>query len=64
MVYEVERNRLIHLFTPLFFGWTISLNKDDSKNTLSSIFYFIHGGGGGRGIKHWIGAREYLRGCF
>jgi hypothetical protein len=27
MVYEVETNRLIHLFTPLFFGWTISLSQ-------------------------------------
>jgi hypothetical protein len=26
MVQEVETNRLIHLYTPLFFGWTISLN--------------------------------------
>ncbi len=25
MVYEVETNRLIPLYTPLFFGWTISL---------------------------------------
>ncbi len=25
MVQEVETNRLIHLYTPLFFGWTISL---------------------------------------
>ena len=27
MVYEVETNRLIPLYTPLFFGWTISLSK-------------------------------------
>jgi hypothetical protein len=25
MVYEVETNRLIPLYTPLFFGWTISI---------------------------------------
>jgi hypothetical protein len=25
MVKEVETNRLIPLYTPLFFGWTISL---------------------------------------
>jgi hypothetical protein len=27
MVQEVETNRLIHLYTPLFFGWTISLSQ-------------------------------------
>jgi hypothetical protein len=27
MVQEVETNRLIHLYTPLFFGWTISFKE-------------------------------------
>jgi hypothetical protein len=27
MVWEVETNRLVPLYTPLFFGWTISLNN-------------------------------------
>jgi hypothetical protein len=35
MVYEVETNRLIHLFTPLFFGWTISLTNCMRSQKLS-----------------------------
>jgi hypothetical protein len=31
MVQEVETNRLIHLYTPLFFGWTISLMPDSQE---------------------------------
>jgi hypothetical protein len=34
MMYEVETNRLIHLFTPLIFGWTISLNSE------KEVYYF------------------------
>jgi hypothetical protein len=39
MVYEVETNRLIPLYTPLFFGWTISLNCADIK--YSSAFHML-----------------------
>jgi hypothetical protein len=28
MVWEVETNRLVPLYTPLFFGWTISLSSE------------------------------------
>ncbi len=31
MVQEVETNRLIHLYTPLFFGWTISLKVVENE---------------------------------
>jgi hypothetical protein len=32
-VYEVETNRLVPLLTPLFFGWTISLNIVDYSSS-------------------------------
>ncbi len=34
MVKEVETNRFIPLLTPLFFGWTISLNEEKSLHIL------------------------------
>ncbi len=50
MVYEVETNRLIHLFTPLFFGWTISLkcmsltqdNSTESNFAANYVKNFMH----------------------
>ncbi len=39
MVQEVETNRLIHLFTPLFFGWTISFMSYAAEHSISQLVY-------------------------
>ncbi len=41
MVYEVETNRLIHLFTPLFLGWTISLIVNKNGDTATKHRQFL-----------------------
>jgi hypothetical protein len=72
MVQEVETNRLIHLYTPLFFGWTISLRRKyfsgrflfvtlkycSISDKAEAFFGSLGGGGGG---EEEVAIRGFLK---
>jgi hypothetical protein len=56
MVQEVETNRLIPVYTPLYFGWTISLYTS-SRNYIS-VYIYEEEGEQSRKLKSRYGARN------